>query len=55
MSVVRNESNTHIRGAANSRAQLIEYHSVGASNLMAGNRKLVRKVTVLLKAISLVL
>ena len=38
MSVVRNEPNTHIRGAANSRAQLIEYHSVGASNLMAGNR-----------------
>ena len=29
--------------------------SVGASNLMAGNRKLVRKVTVFLKAISLVL
>ena len=28
---------------------------VGASNLMAGNRKLARKVTVLLKAISLVL
>ena len=30
-------------------------NSVGASNLMAGNRKLARKVTVLLKAISLVL
>ena len=30
-------------------------NSVGASNLMAGNRKLSRKVTVLLKAISLVL
>ena len=29
-------------------------NSVGASNLMAGNRKLARKVTVLLKAISLV-
>ena len=29
--------------------------SVGSSNLMAGNRKLARKVTVLLKAISLVL
>ena len=30
-------------------------NSVGASNLMAGNRKLARKITVLLKAISLVL
>ena len=30
-------------------------NSVGATNLMAGNRKLARKVTVLLKAISLVL
>ena len=30
-------------------------NSVDASNLMAGNRKLARKVTVLLKAISLVL
>ena len=30
-------------------------NSVGASNLMAGNQKLARKVTVLLKAISLVL
>ena len=30
-------------------------NSVVASNLMAGNRKLARKVTVLLKAISLVL
>ena len=30
-------------------------NSVGASNLTAGNRKLSRKVTVLLKAISLVL
>ena len=30
-------------------------NSVGASNLMAGNRKLARKVTVLLKAISFVL
>ena len=30
-------------------------NSVGASNLMAGNRKMARKVTVLLKAISLVL
>ena len=30
-------------------------NSLGASNLMAGNRKLARKVTVLLKAISLVL
>ena len=29
--------------------------SVGASNLMAGNQKLTRKVTVPLKAISLVL
>ena len=30
-------------------------NSVGASNLMAGNRKLARKITILLKAISLVL
>ena len=30
-------------------------NSVGASNLMAGNRKLARKVKVLLKAFSLVL
>ena len=30
-------------------------NSVGASNLLVGNRKLARKVTVLLKAISLVL
>ena len=30
-------------------------NSVGASNLMAGNRKLAREITVLLKAISLVL
>ena len=30
-------------------------NSVGASNLMAGNRKLARKVTILLKAISFVL
>ena len=30
-------------------------NTVGASNLMAGNRKLVCKVTVLLKAISFVL
>ena len=34
---------------------LLNDNSVGASNLMAGNRKLARKVTVLLKAISLVL
>ena len=34
---------------------LLNDNSVGASNLMAGNRKLKRKVTVLLKAISLVL
>ena len=30
-------------------------NSVGASNLMAGNRKLARKIPILLKAISLVL
>ena len=30
-------------------------NNVGASNLMAGNRKLARKITILLKAISLVL
>ena len=30
-------------------------NSVGASNLMAGNRKLTRKITILLKAILLVL
>ena len=30
-------------------------NNVGASNLMAGNRKLARKVTILLKAISFVL
>ena len=30
-------------------------NSLGASNLMAGNRELARKVTVFLKAISLVL